>query len=118
MMNLTLKEWIILIVALSLIISIVLGIFKHSVKIIITGFLIVVLFSGFTWLPEQIRKWIYTGDDPSQTVDPDMQVGGPDETLKQVGNTVGGFIEENKDSWILAAKSLWNKINGGEGYPN
>lgn len=117
-MNLTLKELIILIVALSLIVSVLLGIFKHSVRIILTGFLIVVLFSGFTWLPEQIRNWIHTGDDPTEPIDPDMQVNPIDETVKQVGETVNDFVEENKDSWILAAKSLWDKINGGEGFPN
>lgn len=118
MFGLTLKETIILIVALSLIISLVLGIFKHSIKLIGVMIVLAILFSGFTWLPEQIRHWIYTGKDDSVAVDPNMQYNNLNDTINDVGTAVGDFVNENKGSWIVAGKSLWNKIQGGEGYTN
>lgn len=118
MFGLTLKETIILIVVLALVISLALGIFKHSLKLVSIILVLSILFSGFTWLPEQIKHWINTGEDTSAKVDPDMQYNNLNDTINDVGNMAGTFIKENKDPWITAWKSLWNKLQGGEGYPN
>ena len=116
MFGLTLKEAIILVVALSLIISLVLGLVKHSLRLIGIVVVIGILFSGFTWLPEQIKHWI--GKDDTVIVDPDMQYNNLNDTIDDISGVVGDFVDDNKDSWIEAGKSLWNKIQGKEGASN
>lgn len=111
MYDLTLKEIIILVVVLSLIISLIVAFFKHSMKLALVGLVIMILFTGFTWLPEKVKQWVGQSDGEIE-VDPNMQYDNLDETLNDVGSAVGGFINENKDSWIEAAKSLWAKIQG------
>lgn len=113
MENLTLKEMIILIVALSATISIVISLVKHSLKIALTVILCVVLFSGFTWLPEKIAEWTGAdkGIDNEMTVMPDVN-----DTVNGVKNTANEIISSDEaQSWILAGKTLWNKIQGGDG---
>lgn len=112
-MNLSLKELIILIVALAAVISIVISLVKHSLRLALTVVVIVVLFSGFTWLPDKIADW--TGADKG--VDNEMMVM-PDinDTVNGVKNTASEIVEsEETQSWILAGKTLWNKIQGGDG---
>lgn len=109
MFDLTLKELIILIVVVAVVASIVVSIVKSSLKIAAVGLLCLVLFSGFTWLPEKIGGIV--GDN--NAIDPEMTLG-VDETLKGIGETAKDIYDENKDSWIEAAKSLWQKIVGSE----
>lgn len=118
MFGLTLKETIILIIVLVLICSIVVSIAKHSIKFILIAILISILFSGFTWVPEQLNKWLNAEGDNSGYVDPNMSYNNLNETINDVSGAVNSFVSENKDSWIIAGKSLWNKIQGGEGYAN
>ena len=113
MANLTLQEFIILIVALATIISLVVSLVKHSVRIALTVCLVVFLFSGFTWLPEQVKIWLDNMNTPVEPIDPDMQVDYDWETtLKDIGEDVKVVVDENKGTWIEAGKSLWAKITG------
>lgn len=107
MSDLTLKELIIFVVVVAVIASVVVAIVKSSLKIALVGLLCLIMFSGFTWLPEKIGEAL--GDQ--NAIDPDMTLG-VDETLQGIGNTAKDIIDENKDSWIEAAKSLWQKIMG------
>lgn len=107
MTELTLKELIILVVVVTVIASVVVAVVKSSLKIALVGLVCLILFSGFTWLPEKIGGAL--GDQ--NAIDPDMTLG-VDETLKGIGDTAKDIYDENKDSWIEAAKSLWQKIMG------
>ena len=113
MPNLTLQEMIILIVALAAVISLVVSLIKHSVRIALTVCLIVVLFSGFTWVPEQVKIWLDNINNPTEVIDPDMQVDYDWEaTIKDIGEDVKVVVDKNKGTWIESAKSLWAKITG------
>ena len=101
-MNLTIKELIILIVAVSLIASLVTGIIKHSLRIVLTVAIIAFLFSGFTWLPEKVKEWTESGIEPEDI----------NEVVDATKEGINDFIEKDKDGWIESAKSLWNKIVG------
>lgn len=117
-MNLTLQELIILIIVIAVISSIIISIIKCSLKIFATGAIILVLFSGFTWLPELIANWTGT-EPPIQEVDPQFNFG-VDNTVSVIVDDSMQFIDKHKDSWIASAQSLWNKITGNaeEGQQN
>ena len=111
MQNLTLQEFIILVVALAAIIAVVVAIVKSSFKIFLAVLICCVLFSGFTWLPEKVKEWTGSTIDPtpvSQYIDTDKV----NDAVDDVKNKVNDYIEENGQSWIDAGKSLLNKILG------
>lgn len=115
-MNLTLQEIIILIVAIAVIVSFVISLIKSSIKLALVGLAIMFLFSGFTWLPEKIQEWTGVADNTvtnPDDVDPDFNHSAQD-VLNGVINEGVEIVNENKDSWIQSAQSLWYKILGVE----
>lgn len=111
MSNLTLQELVILVIAIVVICSVLIALVKGSLKVLIVGLLILTLFSGFTWLPEQIQKWLDNGTTTVEPIDPDMTLS-VEETIKGIGDTAIDLVNQNKDSWIKAANTLWLKLTG------
>ena len=125
--GLTLKELIILIILIAAVVAIVVGLAKGAVKVAICIAICVFLFSGFTWLPNKIKEW--TGstqepDDINETIDLvkdeasdlfNVDVNKIDEGIesgKKAVNTVKDFAKEEGPSWLASLKSLWAKISG------
>ena len=102
MMDLTLREMIILIAAIVLIISLLLSILKHSIRIAIVVLICSILFSGFTWLPEKIKEWT-SSDQMPQNVN---------EVVNTVKDEWDNYVGDEGQTWIDSAKSLWEKIVG------
>lgn len=110
MTDLTLQEMIILVVGVAVVVSVIFSIIKGSMKIAAVALIILILFSGFTWLPEQIEN-ILNAQPDAEEVDPGMTLT-PEETLKGIGETAITIVKDNSGSWIEAAQSLWAKITG------
>jgi hypothetical protein len=119
-MNLTLQETIILIVAIALLVSIIISIIKASLKIAIVAILAVFLFTGFTVLPDYLSGKI-GADELAENYQNKMGEYVPIDTqdaqntvnsINQKADEAKQYINENKDSWIESAKTLWQKING------
>ena len=106
-MNLTLQETIIIIVAIALLVSIIISIIKASLKIAIVAILAVFLFTGFTVLPDYLSGKI-GADELAENYQNKMGEYIPIDTQDEAKQ----YIDENKDSWIESAKTLWQKING------
>lgn len=110
MADLTLQEIIILTIVIAVVCTVIVSIVKSSMKIAVVGILIFLLFSGFTWLPEQIDK-ILNKPDEIEIIDPGMTLT-PEETLKGIGETTITIVKDNSGTWIEAAQSLWAKLTG------
>lgn len=111
MQNLTLQEFIILVVGLAAIIAVVIAIVKSSTKIFIAVLTCCMLFSGFTWLPEKIKEWTGSNINPTP-INEYIDTDKVNNAIDDVKNKVNEYVEENGQSWIDAGKSLWNKILG------
>ena len=101
-MELTWKEALILVAAIAFILSIVFSVLKHSIRMAIAICVAILLFSGFTWLPEKIKEWT-SADKPA----PDVN-----EVVDTVKDGWNDYIDAEGESWIDAANSLWQKITG------
>lgn len=113
-MNLTTKEMIILVLAIVVLGSILSFIFKSAIKLIVAGTLIVSIWAiGFEWLPYQIDR-IKNGDATvDQIVDEvvnDYNESGIGDKIDDAINTGTEWVDQNKDGWIEAAQSLFDKI--------
>ena len=109
-MDLTLQELVILIVLIAVVASVIVAIIKSSIKIACIGLVVFVLFSGFTWLPEKIAE--ITGSDPITDEEIQQIQDEANGVVEDIYNTGKDFYDENKDSWISAAESLWQKLTG------
>ena len=101
-MDLTLKEMIILIAAIVVVISLLLSILKHSIRIAIVVVICSLLFSGFTWLPEKIKEWTSSPEAP----------GNVEEVVNSVKEEWNNYVDAEGQSWVEAVETLWQKIAG------
>lgn len=120
-MELTLQEWIILIVAVAVLVSIIISVIKASLRLAVIAIIILCLFTGFTFLPEALVEKLGNnpiaeeyqnkmGDTPAPIDTTDAQ-----EAIDKLGEGAGkaiDYVNQNKDSWINSAKSLYQKITG------
>lgn len=102
-MELTLQQWIILIVVISLIVSLIVGLIKSSIRLALAGIIIFLLFSVFTWLPEQVEIWLNGGSTEEITINIEENV-----------DKINDWVENDGQTWIQAGKDLWLKIIGQE----
>ena len=92
---LTVKEWIILIILFAFLVSIVVSILKGSFKIALAGLLVLLLFSGFTFVPESVSRWL----DSTPEYQPNIE---------EVMETMG----EEAKGWWDSFKELLEKLAG------
>lgn len=113
-MNLTTKEMIILVLAIIVLGSILSFIFKSAIKLIVAGTLIVSIWTiGFEWLPYQIDRIKNDNVTIDQIVDEvvnDYNESGIGDKIDDAINTGNEWVDQNKDGWIDAAQSLFDKI--------
>lgn len=113
MFGLTWKELIILVAVLTAVITLIIALVRNSVRIVIAVVLCAILFGGFTWLPEKIKQWTGAENNPipiNQYIDTDILINNLNETK----NKINTYVENNKDSWIAAWNSLWEKLSNSK----
>lgn len=115
-MNLTTKEAFILVFAIVVLGVILSAIFKSAIKLIVAGMLILSIWVvGFEWLPYQIdriKNGDATVDEIVDEVVNDYNESGIGEKIDDTISAGTEWVNQNKEGWIDAAQSLFNKIFG------
>lgn len=92
---LTVKEWIIVIILAAFLISLIVSILKGSLKIALAGLIVLLLFSGFTFVPESVSKWLNSTPEYQPNVE---------EVMENMG--------EEAQGWWDSFKELLEKLAG------